>query len=84
MEATDNHLPFDVIQIVNTTQLNIDTYTESDYYGPRNADFRIVETEIEMMTLRSVMNIVQNTTKGDADVSRMDELGIMTWLDTLE
>ena len=73
MEATDSYLNFDSIQIVNTTQVNIDTYTESDYYEARNANFRIVETLIEMKTSRSLMNIIQNTTKGNLDVSRMDE-----------
>ena len=73
MEATDSYLPFDVIKIVNITQLNIDTYTDSDYYEPRNANFRIVETPIEMKTSRSIMNIIQNVTVGDIDVSRMEE-----------
>ena len=73
MEATDNYLPFDFIKIVNTTQVNIDTYTESDFYEARNANYRIVETPIEMKTSRSLMNIIQNTTKGDFDISRMEQ-----------
>ena len=73
MEATDSYLSFDFIKIINITQVNIDTYIESDYYEPRNVDFRIVETPIEIQSSRSVMNIIQNTTKGEADISRMEE-----------
>ena len=76
MEATDNYLPFDLIQILNITQVNVEAYTESDYYEPRNANFRLVETVNGIGTLRSLMSIIQNTTKGHPDISRMDAVEI--------
>ena len=76
MEATDNYLPFDLTQILNITQVNIESYTESDYYEPRYANFRLVEIVEQIGTPRSLMSIIQNTTKGVPDISRMDVVEI--------
>ena len=76
MEVSDNYMPFDLIQILNITQVNIDSYTQSEFYEPRNANFRLVEASDYERTSISLMRIIQNTTKGDPDVSRMDAVEI--------
>ena len=76
MEASDNYIPFEQIQILNITQANIEAYTENDFYEPRNANFRLVESLDAIGTPISIMNIIQNTTKGSPDVSRMDPVEI--------
>ena len=85
MEATNSYLPFDFTQILNITQVNIESYTESDFYEPRNANFILVNTLDGIGTLRSLMRIIQNTTKGLPDVSRMDpvEFGDFTLQDNI-
>ena len=75
MEATDNYVPMDYIEIFNVTQVNIDSYTESGKSEVTNANFKLVDgiEYINMNTSKSLFNVIQNQFKGDFDTSRMTE-----------
>ena len=75
MEATDNYLPMDYIEILNVTQVNIDSYSQNDKYEAENINFKIVDSidDVSMNTSKSLFNVIQNQFKGDFDTSRMTE-----------
>ena len=74
-EVTKNYIPIDFIQIVNVTKISIDSYTQNELlYDAQNAEFNLMQvTEpVNITTVKSLFNIIQNTVKGDLDSSRMD------------
>ena len=73
MEATSSYLAYEFIQIVNITQVNIDTYTDNSLNDPKSINFRLIDDMYDMHTTKTLFNIVQNTTKNEIDISRMDE-----------
>ena len=73
MEETDSYMTVDLMKIVNITQVNIDTYTDHSSDDPKHANLRLTENIGEIRTMKSLLNIIQNTTLSDIDTSRMSE-----------
>ena len=74
MENTYNYLPVDMIKLINITTVSIDSYSEYNIDDPKHALFIITDTEIDMMTERTLFNIIQNTTMNSLDTSNMEEI----------
>ena len=75
MENTDNYLPKNFIQIFNVTKVNIDSYTDNQFYEAQKTNFIIIDSieNINLITKKSLLTLIQNTEKGDLDTSRMSE-----------
>ena len=73
-EVTKNYIPIDFIEIVNVTKISIDSYTRNELYDAQNAEFNLMQiTEpVNITTIKSLFNIIQNTVKEQLDSSRMD------------
>ena len=73
IEETDNYMTVDLMKIVNITQVIIDTYTDHSSDDPKHANLRLTENIGEIRTVKSLLNIIQNTTLNEIDTSRMSE-----------
>ena len=74
MENTYNYLPVDSIKLINITSININSYSEYNLDDPKHALFVIIDTEIDMLTERTLFNIIQNTTMNSLDTTNMEQI----------
>ena len=74
MENTYNYLPVDSIKLINITTVSIDSYSEYYPDDPKHALFIITDNEIDMLTERTLFNIIQNTTMNSLDTSNMEQV----------
>ena len=72
MEATESYLPLDSIVLLNVSQVNFDTYTQNSLYDAQNTNFVVSDIQHDISIVKALFSIIQNTTKGDSDTSRMD------------
>ena len=73
MEATDNYLPLDSIELLTVSQVSFDTYTQKSLNEAHNTNFIVSDNQFNVSIEKALFNIIQNTTKGVSDTSRMDE-----------
>ena len=72
-EETKSYLTTDFIQIVNITQININSYTEGSFNDPNSIHFVLVSSMFDMHAIKSLFNLIQNGTISEIDTSRMEE-----------
>ena len=74
MENTYNYLLVNTIKFMNITSVSIDSYSEYNSVDPKHARFIITDNEIDMLTERTIFNIIQNTTLNLLDISNMEQV----------
>ena len=75
MENTDNYLPTSYIEIFNVTQVNIDSYSQSQDNNSKYTNFKLVDSieNVNINTSKYLFNVIQNQFKGDFDTSGLTE-----------
>ena len=74
MEAAESYLSLDSIVLLNVSLVNFDTYTQNSLNEAHYTNFIVYDIQYNVSTSMGLFNIIQNTTKGSSDTSRMDVL----------
>ena len=74
MEATKSYLPINSIKLLNVSQVKFDTYTQNSLNEAKNTNFIVSDIQYNVSIVKALLSIIQNTTIGDSDTSRMDVL----------
>ena len=74
MEAAESYLSLDSIVLLNVSQVHFDTYTQNSLNEAHYTNFIVSDIHYDVSTSMGLFNIIQNTTKGASDTSRMDVL----------